>query len=128
MPISQVSSRGIFKRGGDEHAQHVDEDHQHHQTGAPVMDAADQPAEGHIVHDVLDAVVGVIGRGGVIDGQEDARQPLQNKKEQTGRAERVPPVAFRFGAVKQVFVHIVQAEAFIQPVVNIFPHVRPSLR
>ena len=44
---------GIFVGGGHEHPQHVDEDHDHHQRRAPVMDAADQPAEGDTVHNVL---------------------------------------------------------------------------
>ncbi len=112
----------IFVGGGHKHPQHMDEDDDHHQRCAPVMDAADQPAEGNAFHDVLDGVVGMIGGGSVINGQENPGHPLQNKKEQTRRAECVPPVALGFGAVKQIFVDIVQAKSFIQPVENFFPH------
>jgi len=70
----QVSSRGYYVRSGHEHPDHMDEDYQHHQGGAPVVDTADlnQPY-GTTFMMYLDAIVGV-GRGGVlIDGQEDAR-------------------------------------------------------
>ena len=60
-------------------------------------------------------VVGMVGRGGVIHGQEDAGGALEQEQEQAGRAECVPPVALWFGAVEQIFLQVVQAEAFIQP-------------
>jgi len=112
----------VLVRGSDKDTQQMEEDHDHHERRTPVMDAADQPAEGHVVHDVGDAVVGVIGRGGVINRQENSRCALQNEQEQAGRAERVPPVPFRFRAFEQVFLHFVQAEAFIQPGEDFFPH------
>ena len=94
----------------------------HHQRSAPVMDAADQPAEGHAIHNILDAVVGVIGRGRVVDGQENARDCLHHEQEQAGAAERIPPIAFRFGAIQDGLVQIVEAQTFIQPGEEFFEH------
>ena len=62
----------IFEGCGEEYPQQVNKDDDHHQRCAPVMDAADQPAECHAFHNVLHRVVGVVGGGGVIDGEEDA--------------------------------------------------------
>jgi len=112
----------VLVRGSDKDTQQMEEDHDHHERRTPVMDAAHQPAESHIVHDVGDAVVGVVGRGRVVDRQKNSRHSLHNEQEQRGRAERVPPVALRFGAVEQVFLQFVQAEAFIQPAEDFFPH------
>ncbi len=53
----------VFISRKKEGAQHMAENNDHHQGSAPVVDAADQPAEGHIVHDVLDAVVSMVGGG-----------------------------------------------------------------
>ena len=69
----------IFEGSGYEHSQHMDEDHDDHQGRAPMMDAADQPAKRDAVHDVIDAVVSVIGRRRVIDRQENPRHALQDK-------------------------------------------------
>jgi len=62
-PTIQVSSRGYLYESGHEHPDHMDEDYQHHQGGAPVVDTADQPAIRYHIHDVLDAIVGVSGEG-----------------------------------------------------------------
>ena len=40
-------------------AQHVQEHENNHQGSAPMVDAADKPAKGYFVHDVLDAVIGI---------------------------------------------------------------------
>ena len=76
MPINQVSLARVFVGCSDKHTQHVDKDDDHHHRGAPVMDAADQPAEGNAFHDVLDRIVGMIGRRSVINGQEDPGDTL----------------------------------------------------
>src|ERR1044071_6224614 len=100
----------------------MDENNDHHQGRAPVMDTTDQPSEGDTFHDVLNGGVGMIGRGSVVDGKENAGEPLKNKKEQTCRAKCIPPVTFWFRAIEQVLINIVQAKPFIQPVKDLFPH------
>src|SRR5512142_3375390 len=86
------------------------------------MNTADQPSKGDSLHDVLDRVIGMIWRRRVIDGEENSRHALQNEKEQTRRAESVPPVALWFRTVEQIFVQVVQTKAFVKPVENFFPH------
>src|SRR6266498_4227633 len=86
------------------------------------MNAADQPSERDTLHNILNRVIRMIRRGRVINGQENPGGALQNKKEQTRRAECIPPVAFWFRTVKQIFVKIIQAKPFIQPIKDFFPH------
>ncbi len=47
-----------------------------------MVDAADQPAERHFVHDVLDAVIGIFRGGNVIDRQEYPGHGLHDEQEQ----------------------------------------------
>src|SRR5690242_12292676 len=86
------------------------------------MDAADQPAKGNTLHDVLNGVIRMIRRRCVIDCEENPGGTLKNEKEQTRRAKGIPPVAFWLRTVEQVFVKIIQAKPFIQPVKDFFPH------
>jgi hypothetical protein len=116
---------GIFEGGGHEDPQQVDEDQDHHQRCTPMVDAADEPAKGDAIHDVGDTVVGVIRRGGIVNRQEDAGRSLQQEQKQAGRAERIPPVAFRLRAVEDVGVKAVQAETLVQPEIHFIEHIRP---
>ena len=70
----------IFISAKVKRAQHMEEDDQHHEAGTPVMDAADQPAIADTGHDVLDAVVGMVGGGDVINGEHDAGDTLEDER------------------------------------------------
>ena len=87
-----------------------------------MVNPADQPAKGHAVHDVRDAVVGVIRRGRVVHGQEDAGRDLQDEEEQGGRTQGVPPVPFGLGPIEYVLVETVEIQPFVKPLVHAAPH------
>ena len=82
----------------------MEEHDQHHQAGTPVMDTTDQPAITDPGHDVLDAVVGMVGRRDVINCEHDARNALQEEQEQAGTSQGEKPVDFRYLAIKDRIV------------------------
>ena len=94
-------------------AQHVKEDSKYHQAGAPMMNASDKPAEADSGHDVLNAIVGMIGGGDVVDGEHYASDALEGEKEQAGTAEGEPPVDFGDLAVEDRIIDGLQTQAFI---------------
>ena len=53
------------------------------------MQAADEGAGRHLLHDVGDGRVGVIGRGHVVQREEHARDDLREKQEQEAGTEDV---------------------------------------
>ena len=63
----------------------------HHGAGAPVMQAADQPAAHDILADEIDRVVGMVGRRDVVHRQERAGDGLDGEDEHRGAAEGVEP-------------------------------------
>ena len=67
---------------------HADEEHR----GAGGVDVADEPAAGHVAHDVLDRGEGFLRARLVVHGEEDARDDLDHQHQQGERAEVVPEV------------------------------------
>ena len=54
------------------------------------MDGANQPAKLHAGHDVLDALVSLVGARPVIQQQQDAGEHLDDEEEERDAAEKIP--------------------------------------
>jgi hypothetical protein len=75
-----------------EDARHVEEHQDDEDAGAPAVHAADEPAEGHVVRDVLDRLVGRV-RVGLVEHREDhPRDGLDEERRERRRPERLHPV------------------------------------
>ena len=84
-----------------------------------MVEAADEPAEGHLVFDVLHAVIGMIRRRSIVHGEEHAGDSLQHKQEERGRAEHIDPTgAARDRFIQQCAFDRLQFEPAIEPVVE----------
>ena len=79
-------------RAVQERPEHVQVDDDEERGGAGGMQVADEPAEVHLAHDVLDRVERGELAGLVEHGEEDAGQKLHDQHEQRERAEEVPEV------------------------------------
>jgi hypothetical protein len=95
---------GVLVGSHEKRAQHVSKNKNHHQACAPVVDASDQPAESYLVHDVLDARVGMVWRRHVINRQEDPGENLEQKQKQAGASQRIPPVDLWYFAIQDEVV------------------------
>ena len=73
--------------------QDVQEQDADQQVGAPGVDGAEEPAEIDFRHDGADAFEGLVGRGLVIQGEEDARDHLDDEQEQRHSAQEVEEAA-----------------------------------
>ena len=102
----------------EERAPHVQEHEDHHHARAPLVHAADELAEEHVVGDVADRFVGPArGVGAVVHRQEHPRDGLGEEREHRGRAERVEPVrALRHLAEHQPAGGAAQRGALVDPV------------
>ena len=69
--------------------EHVDEDGEDEEVGAPGVGGADEPAEVHDVGDLADALEG-LGAGAVVDQQQDAGEDLDEEEEERDAAPVVP--------------------------------------
>jgi hypothetical protein len=58
----------------------MEKDQHHHSTPTPMVDSSKDPAHKDILHDVIDGLVGMIGRGTVIGSQQNSGHCLYNKK------------------------------------------------
>ena len=67
----------------EERAEHVDHRRADHQVRAPRVNGADEPAERHLRHDELNALVGLRRRRSIVEQQQDAREDLNHEKEQS---------------------------------------------
>ena len=99
--------------------EHVQANRDDHCRRAPMVEAADEPAEGHLVFDVLHAVIGMIRRRSIVHGEEHAGDSLQHKQEERGRAEHIDPTgAARDRFIQQCAFDRLQFEPAIEPVVE----------
>lgn len=57
----------------------MEENNQDHEAGTPMMNSTDQPTKANPGHDVLDAIVGMVGGGNIINGKHDAGDTLKEK-------------------------------------------------
>ena len=94
----------------------MQEDQDDHHRRAPLVHAAHEEAQEHVVVDVLHGRVGLGRRRAVVHGEEDARHRLREEREHRGRAERVVPVgALRDLAVEEAAQERPAAGALVEP-------------
>ena len=104
--------------GAEQHdLDHVEEDDRHHEVGAPAVHRAQEPAEGLLVVEDLQALEGLVRRRHVDEGEADAGDDLQHEEDHARAAEDVPPARGAAGhGVRRGFVdggaHL---EALVQP-------------
>ena len=80
------------------------------------MQAAHQPPAGDLGQDVAQAVVGIAGRGRVVEGQQRAGEGLHQKQEQRHAAEHLMPAARRRNLlVEEIADRGLDARAVIEP-------------
>ena len=72
---------------------HMQHHHHDHHAGAPVVQAAHEPAARDFRQDVAQAVVRIAGGRRVIEGQQRASEGLHQKQEQRHTAENLVPAA-----------------------------------
>ena len=70
---------------------HVERHHGDHAVRAPEVHRAQEPPERRLVVQVEQALVRLVGRRDVHEGQADARGDLQDEEGERGAPERVPP-------------------------------------
>ncbi len=73
------------------HLHHVDQHNGDHEVRSPAVHAAQEPAQGYAVVQVLQAVPGFPGGGNVDQRQHDAGEDLQDEDGERGAAEDVEP-------------------------------------
>ncbi len=101
----------------DHAAPHVQVDDDEEGAGTGGMHVANQPAPGHVAHDVLDRLEGLGGIGLVVHDQEDAGHDLQHQHQQRQRAEEVPEVEILRSVVLR-HVDLVRIERGGEPVLQ----------
>src|SRR5262249_32809956 len=70
---------------------HVDEDDRDHEVRAPAVHGADEPSEGHVLVEGLQAAPGFPGGRRVDEREEDPGHELLDEDDERGAAEHVPP-------------------------------------
>ncbi len=81
----------LAEGASEEDAHLVEDDGRDHQRGAPLVNAAQIPAEARLVGDVADRLVGGLRRRLVVEREEDACHDLDDEQVGGGAAEREPP-------------------------------------
>ena len=108
----------------DQAAVHVQIHHDEEGRGARGVHVADQPAPGHVAHDVFDRGEGKVRIGLVVHHEKDTRDDLDHQHQQRERAEDVPEVEV-LGRVVLRHVHAVSVEqgrkAVLHPVAKLGP-------
>jgi hypothetical protein len=80
-----------------------------------MVNAPNQPSESDIVHDVVNALVGLIRVGYVVCGKKYTGRCLNNCQKERGTPQRESPIDFGDFTVKDGIVHRTEPEPFIQP-------------
>src|SRR5205814_1255451 len=86
---------------GDDDLQHVQRDQHHHRLRAEVVQAADQPAEVHLVLDGVNAIPGLRAGRTVGGHQHDAGDELNAENEHETAAPDVAPASAAGDAFEQ---------------------------
>ena len=112
----QQFARGLV-RAVQHRAEHVQVDDDEEGRGARGVQVAQEPAVGHLAHDVLDRVEGRQLAHLVVHGEEDAGDQLHHQDEQGQRAEEVPDVeVLRRVVAGQLIAHeSVDRQALVEP-------------
>jgi len=90
-----------------------------------MVDAPDQPSEGDLIHDVVDALIGLLGVGNIVYGEEDSCRALNKRQEERGASQREEPIDLGDFAVQDNLIDAFEPQAFVQPGEPSSSHVRP---
>jgi hypothetical protein len=103
----------------EENPQHVQEYHDDHSVGRPVMQPAKEPSERHVVRDVHNALVRLRHRGPVVHEQHYAGCGLDEKQQESYPAEAICEVDMGRHGFLQIFLErVLYVEPFIELPVN----------
>ena len=97
MPTIQVSSRGKFVGAEQEHLHHVDQHDGQHEVRTPAVQGADEPAQGDLVIENLQAVPRFSSGRHIDESQQNAGDQLKYEHSECGAAENVR-TSLRIGA------------------------------
>src|SRR5262249_23700449 len=98
-----------------------------HRLRAEVMQPADQPAEVHLILDVIDAAPRRAFAGAVVEHQEDAGDDLDREDEREGAAPYVAPLGAAGDVLKeQGIANLAKARAMVEPVREFSRHLLTS--
>ncbi len=103
-----------------EDLRHVDEQHGQHEVGAPPVNGAQEPAEGDLAVERLEALPCLRRRGDVDQSEQDAGGELQHHQHEGGAPEHVPPArgVSRHGMPRDLENRPSDLEPRIQPSAN----------
>ena len=88
-PEIHLAGRPVGTVDHDLHQMEREQDH--HRLRHHVVDAAEQPASGHLMLDVVDALPGRLGAGGIARPEYEPRDHLREKGEHERTAPDIPP-------------------------------------
>ena len=114
--------------GAVDHDLHKVEGEQHdHRLGHHVMDAAEQPAAGHLVLDVVDALPRRLGAGRIARPEHETGDDLRHKREDERAAPDIPPAcAARHPLVEGLLHDRAIAGAVVEKVGQLAEHARTT--
>src|SRR3990170_7849541 len=88
-----------------------------------MMESPNKPSEGDAGFDEPDAVVGMVGGGGVVEHQEHPGDQLDSKNKEHHASEDVDPARpSRDGLIQGMMDQRRKMEAFIQKMIDSFQH------
>jgi hypothetical protein len=90
-PEPEIHLSGRAVSPVDHHLQQMQREQDDHRLGHEVVDAAEQPAAGHLVLDVVDALPGGLGARRIARPEEEPRDHLREKREDQRAAPDIPP-------------------------------------
>ena len=100
--------------------EYVKDQHQHHHRGAPAMHGADEPAEVHRVHQVLNGVEGLSHRGPVIKRHGKPRGELNQEAHKGDAAQAIEDIDVGRNILGgEVVCDLLDLQALLEPVVNL---------
>ena len=113
----------VLERAEEQHAQQVQHQQQDESAGRPMVQPADEPAEQHLVGDVQDALVRLVGGRYVVQRQREAGHDLDDQSEHSRAAEDVEPAdAARHAAVEEPVEHAADSAALVDPIEHSLDH------
>src|SRR5262249_55673727 len=116
----------VLVRAEQEHLRHVHSHDGHHEIGAPVMQRAQEPAQGLLIVQVLQTGIRLVGRRDVDEGQTDAGHDLNEKTEERPAAEDIKPTAGagRYRVAGGRGEQLADMDSLIDPQGNVTKHAR----
>jgi hypothetical protein len=122
-PKIQVSSRELV-RSEKKYLDHVNKNNRHHEIGSPAMHGADEPTEGDVVIQGLQAAPCFLPRGHIHQREQDSRHNLQHEHRQRRTAEHIPPTGGipRHGMIRDFANWPRKLEPMVEPGTDFLNH------